>query len=371
MFRRNSPKQPKLYDYAASCSDESNIYELINQRIKSHPKEAMYQDKASGFTTLHWLSCHEQPSVDTIRILTDANPVALMTKDMSDSTPLHFAVRHSSVDVVALLSRSCPEALHAKDGNGLEPLQLACRLPLGSSEKVKAIILISPEIAGVVSGGFSPLEVITQRYRYVIRRTLDTALESKIWNSELFQLTTCLDNEGSNLLEEYWEMACYLVKAMHYGNTSIYQPIWKMLHACLSIENCPTELIILTACVHPQQICEPCQQNGNNAFHMFAMNSTIGVEMGNYIMNQMLRDMKYIRAVGATNIESRVPLCIALEAGKVWEGGVDTLARAAPYLLSVKDPVMGIYPFMIASIGEASCINTIFNLLKLCPELIH
>mmetsp|Transcript_28692 Transcript_28692/g.35003 ORF Transcript_28692/g.35003 Transcript_28692/m.35003 type:complete len:372 (+) Transcript_28692:153-1268(+) len=371
MFRRNSPKQPKLYDYAASCSDESNIYELINQRIKSHPTEAMYENKSSGFTALHMLSYHKRPSADTIKSLIDAYPLALMTNS-AGGTPLHHAVRNSSVDVVELLIESCPEAAHIKDRFGCTPLQLACRSPVMTSEKVKAILAISPETASIVSDRTIPLRYITQRYHHFIRRVLNEANEANIWNSDIFQLSTCFDREGLNLLEDYWKTACCLVKAMRYGTTSIPQPTWKMLHSCLTINNCPLELIILATRVHPEQVYDTCKQTGNNAFHMFAMNSTIGVEAGKHIMDQIILHEQYIwKAAGAKNMENRVPLCIALEAGKVWEGGIDKLARAAMYLLRVQDPATGLYPFMIASIGEESSTNTIFNLLKLCPDLIH
>ena len=145
-----------------------------------------------------------------------------------------------------------------------------------------------------------------------------------------------------------------------------------MLYLCLTINNCPLELIDLGTRVHPKQIYDTCKQTGNNAFHMFTMNTIIRVEVGRNIMDHIILQEQYIwKAAGAKNMENRVPLCIALEAGKVWEGGIDKLARAAMYLLRVPDPATGLYPFMIASIGEESSTNTIFNLLKLCPDLIH
>ena len=106
MFERNIAKQPKLFDYITKINDDesrtNNYYEMINQRIKSHPVEAAYEDNSSGFTSLLILLYHKRPSVDTIKPLIDAYPLALMTNS-AGGTPLHLFIRNSLVAIVELL----------------------------------------------------------------------------------------------------------------------------------------------------------------------------------------------------------------------------------------------------------------------------
>ena len=53
----------------------------------------------------------------------------------------------------------------------------------------------------------------------------------------------------------------------------------------------------------------------------------------------------------------QLPLHLALTSGKEWEEGVRALVRLHPDGVRKKDPLTGLYPFMLAAISYNSCID--------------
>jgi hypothetical protein len=68
----------------------------------------------------------------------------------------------------------------------------------------------------------------------------------------------------------------------------------------------------------------------------------------------------------------RLPLHSAIGSGKGYYQGVHGLIEAYPAAMEIPDPVTNLYPFMLAATcGEGiKNVSTIFELMKLSPELI-
>jgi hypothetical protein len=73
-------------------------------------------------------ACSEQPqSIDKIRYLVKDCPVALRSKDVNGSIPLHYACKNTApLEVVQLLVEQWPEAVKKTTVNGSLPLHYAC-----------------------------------------------------------------------------------------------------------------------------------------------------------------------------------------------------------------------------------------------------
>ena len=89
----------------------------------------------------------------------------------------------------------------------------------------------------------------------------------------------------------------------------------------------------------------------------------------------------YPRAASIPCGDGRLALHLAIEAQMSWIGGLSKIFDAAPASLRVPDPKTGLLPFLHAATSGATCrpssgkkdsdsINTIFQLLRLGPDLI-
>jgi len=93
----------------------------------------------------------------------------------------------------------------------------------------------------------------------------------------------------------------------------------------------------------------------------------------------------YPDTVQMKDSRGRLPIFTALESGVLWEEGVSTLLELAPRALFLRDPVTGLYPFMLAACGtkartgndgdveegeEAKTLSSIFRLLRSDPSLL-
>jgi len=82
----------------------------------------------------------------------------------------------------------------------------------------------------------------------------------------------------------------------------------------------------------------------------------------------------YPKAATVPDNSGRLPIHLAIEACISWDDGLGRLFDAAPETLRMPDPKTGLMPFMLAATAseeeDVSACNTIFQLLRLCPDLI-
>lgn len=76
------------------------------------------------------------------------------------------------------------------------------------------------------------------------------------------------------------------------------------------------------------------------------------------------------RAAKIPDSDGRLPFARAVESRKSWDEGLRSLLWAAPEALSTRDTKTGMYPFMIAAVEHNASETTVYELIRLLPELI-
>mmetsp|Transcript_19069 Transcript_19069/g.28263 ORF Transcript_19069/g.28263 Transcript_19069/m.28263 type:complete len:599 (+) Transcript_19069:31-1827(+) len=165
---------------------------------------------------------------------------------------------------------------------------------------------------------------------------------------------------------------------------------WRVLHAAGSI-NSPPQFIRSAIKLHPWQLKEH-DDEGYLPLHKTAMSSRPrGVDENQYWLNKgIAKKPIYFRLhpenrakdnpvtifveaypKGAQSLDKdyKLPLHWAIETGKKWDEGVESLVNAAPLSLSSRDMQYRLYPFMLAA--TINDLNLTFKLLILNPMMVR
>lgn len=145
----------------AALAESTNLSILITKeknwaaatlRCQHHPHEAreIIEVKVRGaytakITPLHY-ACEQNPTVEVIRALVNADPSALRRRqEPGGQLPLHAACTWgASIDVIKLLLSACPDAAEACDFLSNLPLHCACYSG-ADALVVKALLRIYPQ----------------------------------------------------------------------------------------------------------------------------------------------------------------------------------------------------------------------------------
>ena len=196
---RGPPQSPEQMDNSSPLVNDSGIPELLDlierqqfdlviARIKRDPSEAsVILASASagahnsvmnqGNLALHE-ACKNQPPLDVIEALLDANEEAIKTKGQWGYLPLHFACcSRASPEVVAKLIVSYPSATRAKDDHeGTLPLHLAAKWG-ANDEVIMALLTVHPKASGVRdASGRTPIDHAKNLKSPHVRDSVMTAL---------------------------------------------------------------------------------------------------------------------------------------------------------------------------------------------------
>jgi hypothetical protein len=127
----------------------------------------------------------------------------------------------------------------------------------------------------------------------------------------------------------------------------------------------------------------PCESSFLNfALHLYSDEVNLPDECGNLPLHLACRSLitfdmleGVLRAnplcASIPNAMGRLPLQIAVAAGKKWDEGVKLLFLANPNALGHLDPISHLYPFMEAAFEpKVPCLTTIYALLRASPEYV-
>eukprot|EP00591_Stephanopyxis_turris_P015455 CAMPEP_0195538496 /NCGR_PEP_ID=MMETSP0794_2-20130614/49559_1 /TAXON_ID=515487 /ORGANISM="Stephanopyxis turris, Strain CCMP 815" /LENGTH=202 /DNA_ID=CAMNT_0040672479 /DNA_START=1013 /DNA_END=1621 /DNA_ORIENTATION=- len=79
---------------------------------------------------------------------------------------------------------------------------------------------------------------------------------------------------------------------------------------------------------------------------------------------------EYPDAVKIPNNYGKLPLFMALEVQMQWYDGVEELVNAFPAVTVKTDIATNLFPFMTAASKETgSCLDSVYSLLRACPEM--
>ena len=296
----------------------------------------------------------------------------------------------------------------------VSPLILACET--GSAETVKMLLKLSTNhnhdiVNYVVMGGegnwdqpkLSSLEVVWLRlinptYENHVgeKNNIDIAAQNL---EHLDAVKSTADLKGK--LMDTWDKSVALLWAASTG--SMDMPImgggWHAIHAitninrdCLHKRWCPSIVLWFALKLYPEQV-KWADKDGNLPLHLAARNDRFhyaleipGADTFSDISRKILSmtvereiDMLsnvYLDGVRTQNKEGKLPLHVLAEFGGITSNPnlFDTLVSAAPMSIRARDPVTGLYPFMLKAVGRGpySPYDTagVFLLLQKDPGIV-
>lgn len=214
------------------------------------------------------------------------------------------------------------------------------------------------------------------------------AQEAAKWAYERFSRTPCGTASSSEITETSSKRA------------------FRIVHASVGLTGfgCPTEMIRLALSIHPDQVRE-MDEDGNLPIHICAMAPSLVFNRNDDDSSFLSEFSLFSTATSSSRpptnafekvfkillqhypaavrvphgITGKLPLTLAFD-GRTWEDGIRTLLDAYPAALeSKKLPTMGLYPFVIARIGnslspldrkQSKGRTAIFELLRAKPDLV-
>lgn len=177
-------------------------------RCQHHPHEAreILEVKVRGaytakITPLHY-ACEQNPSVEVIRALVNADPSALRRRqEPGGQLPLHAACTWgASTDVIKLLLSACPDSADACDFLSNLPLHCACYSG-ADSLIVKALLRIYPQSVWPRNHQGSSAVDIARRLGHPNRKEVIALLEGTM-NTLLTSKLAQGDASATNQAEE-------------------------------------------------------------------------------------------------------------------------------------------------------------------------
>lgn len=154
-------------DYAVELIN-SQEWEELKRIIKADPNIAQVgfgkNERSSESQLLLHEVCKQQPPLDVVEVLIDANPSALKVKGQCGCTPLHWAVSYgASAEVVAKLIHSYPPGTRVRDDiHQVLPIHLASKWGV-PDDVVLEILVAHPEGYFIRDGdGLTPMDYANQ-----------------------------------------------------------------------------------------------------------------------------------------------------------------------------------------------------------------
>ena len=421
--------------------DVSNLIEyLCSHRwqkscnyINKFPEMVRNYKSSDNWTCLHF-ACNLDPPTKVINCLLQAHPEAVLVQDRRGFTPLHLAVYSASHVVVGRLLEQDTRPVHMKAvSNELTPLKFAC---LKYSEKISGVIdrpvLYRSDLEGITMLFMRKVELLIKAAYY---GTIDDRIlgihepSTACWPQQsLPRRRTLLQHSSTGARENNRKNATR----------------FRMVHACAGID-CPVEMMKFAIKVYPNEVKE-ADEIGNFPLHIAAASVPSSVTDGREIIgvdqwhqwertipeereqdplaptlsaqdkgsdsnDRSTRDLNtkidvLLQAcpviVKEHNAQSKLPIHVALEAGRDWDNGIHSLLEAHPSILFQNDPEelpslldvcqgrapslgksvssnasasslsmndkLDLFPFMYAASSGGS-LSAIYQLLRACPEL--
>lgn len=354
--RRWDRGQPALYNLTSEL-----IWPEVICRARSHPHEVTWRDN-DGLTALHH-SCRFEYTVDVVQAMLTTDQAAACIQDKSGSTPLHVACWSGSVDNIRLLIEASRDAASVADNRGRTPLHLACStFPTPSPDTIELLLEASPEVSMATDhNGKTPLSNLCDRHQQRLQLGIDLAKCGKD-REEVMEKT----------LRPFWTHLRLLLRANAKERFSSEEN-WRLVHVLTTIPNCPPILFQLALALHPDQVKEKIC--GSLPLHLAAECPTASIDAiqrdGFYVSK--LVDL-FPMAAQIVDSLGRLPVHIAIENGKSWEGVVRKLVAKFPSAIIRMDGKHYLYPFLLAALASPrdkdEQLNCILELLRADPSTI-
>ena len=417
-----------LHKYVGNENDD--VWASVIERAKSHPEEVGVQGAGFGQTALH-AACYRYPPEAAIRVLIDACPEAASAQNSDGETALHLASDGASEQVQMMLLDACPAAVSKVDKYGDSPLHLAAHSG-ATTELLRKMLEASPKTSRVTNKrGATPFFLLPRSYEYA--QTLEDIEEDGEYEDDWERVCMFLKVTyfGSLQVPKDRHFYCLHAAASVKCPRVLLQTVARLFpeQAVQRDENGLTPLAIAASAsifqepeiesaddfeddqyynhfTSPINYSVPVHsEQENNLNHIFKVESLPSLGNQSYchsgegsLISEQPSDSNNANgnatetslhpkspqklavidilvslnpsAAKIPDSDGRLPFARAVESGKSWDEGLRSILWAAPEALSTRDTKTGMYPFMIAAVEHNASETTVYELIRLLPELV-
>jgi len=304
--------------------------------------------------------------VEVLETLFQSDHSVASISDIDGSFPLHHCGRAEYLENNFLhkLMTIYPEALMQQNARGETPLILAVSLN-ASVPVLQEMLYRYPRAARISdSGGFYPVSLLWNSWVNVRKGATgqpvlsdDEAEVTEIVKRNRIQMKSVTgkgDLEGD--LAIWWHKMEMLLRVSYHKTLRDALPNgkqWRVVHAAAGCDGCPPGVLHFAMKIEAGQ-CEEADEEGNLPLHVAAgapayIRQNFEKTYGSRI--EMLVK-KYPEASRKKNVKGELCLHIALRSGKTWDSGIKKILKAEPRGIKIKDTATGLFPFMLAAIGN-------------------
>jgi ankyrin repeat protein len=315
--------------------------------LKKFVHPSIIQEKTrKGLTLLH-LGVMSQVNIEIIRFLLLLDPDASKIQSLSGQLPLHFS---HDFEITKLLIASYPEGVKTVDSQGHTPLHFAVQKNRSTCvirELVRVGLALhsdSDAAGGVLLKTFHISKAVFSPFS-MIRNKLFSYIDGKGTQTK----------EG-NICWEKYEICTTAIAAScgYHGGT--------FLHICILFEE---DTRILTEVIRRlENRIDVVDASGRFPLVLACMRRNI-----NQAVIKILIE-KHPKAVVKADDFRKIALHYALENGRNFSEGTESIVHASICSIYVPNPDNNLLPFMIAGHNNLD-LNTIYGLVSVDPSIIH
>lgn len=335
------------YDYtiSPSASDESEIRNLAI----AHPIafSTVLWD-CTGEYALHQL-CRSGASLHTIQAVFEVFPAAVSTKNRYGELPIHIACEYNApLEVVQFLVQKNPGSLLEIDQSKYTPLHVACYCGLRPLRvDVIAFLLASSSEASLQKScsGTTPLHTLLYNYG-----DFDCEIPIEAVRVLLEAAPTAISMYDRRGFQPVHHAICYKGKRRSQIPFLALKLLLKSTNPRLTLAQIWKLAEPTNWTVRMQSLsCLGTVQHDDNGFPKHPIHSILQSD-NLFSEEHFMESILYFRCkLGETDDVGRLPLHLALSSG----AGVPAVAvlkimKLEPRALSVRDPLTGLFPFMMA-----------------------
>ena len=413
--------------------EEDDEWKSVISHIRQHPEEVGKYGMAFKMTPLHQI-CYRQPSLEVVQLMIRSCPGLASLQNVDGETPLHIAASSCPENIQKVLLEDSPEATTKVDKYGDSPLLL--------------VVGVGPSVAFLEqmlqSGDGSCVKMIHLPNQ--INVTAFSSLGQSYIDAEN---RDDIDSSKGGQYADDWKraMLCIYHSALHAGIISKqqvpsfgdpYSPYltsfssFNPLHLA-SRMNAPLVLIETMCRLFPEWTTQRDEQNGLTPL-CYAVLAPLWIEVKAPVFDtfdEVDQDDDFDPVWSDEDIDGggkmpaekdhfdpcaidvminklsalipdkngRLPLALALEAGRDLDEGPRSIILANPQVLDIRDDLTLMYPFMIAAaanetasfkefkkdliyvdspfvkehpdgVNKRPSLDTVYELIRALPELI-
>lgn len=325
--------------------------DVLQAIIDGDPSAAMEWDE-TGALPLYWAAASEGLSADALDVVLRSYPAAASCPTRrNEMLPLHIVSDSAKARV---LIDAWPRGTFFRSSDGRLPLHFAARY--GSPDLVRMLVDEGLERGGEETDGhggvmtpsddgLSPLEVICDLIRC---RTKVVDKKDGVFSS--------LDEAGRMMMDKFDICADAVVPCTKTN----------CVHAAVLL-SCYPEVVWHAIEMNPVRL-ETRDGEGRLPLHIAAEKSDTPKEVFRVLLHKCWGRRQSTSA--ALDGAGRLPLALLALNRRVFDESFDLLVEAEPRALRVRDTPSGLFPYMLAAMGNDSALDTIYGLLLKDPSLV-